>query len=726
MRRRQGDEQARRGPCRRSEVILTLTQHPYNPTPCPLRQGVLFSLDAPDSRGLLSNRYNVRDMTEHQPSPRPDFLTHLEGLRGLAILLILLFHICPEYCANGFLGVDVFLLISGYLLFKGLFRMGDEWSLCQFINKKILRLLPPLLPVLFLAGIASCFVLSPSDAYTSVRTALAALFMYANAHLHAANISYFGQDSAYNLFLHTWYLGVTAQAFLLFALVFTLLRKASPKVKGIAFALIGLLSFAFVCYQALGRFLHPEDSPLALYYLTSARLYEFTWGGACLLWTGFSRKRLADAAGLISLLLIVACAFYPGKNSQLIFPVLAATAVMVSTPGGITAKILNFTPIRWLGKRSYSVFLWHWPLIVLTKYYITTPGVGTYIALFIASCAVGALFFRLTEAPKTNHYVLAGGWTCTLAFLLLSLRTWGFMDIIRPTYKGISLRTARQYHYVTLDDFPDSICYWREGMNEFYLPSGLTGFELTQLGVNGKSPSFLMMGDSHAYAFRDGMDKVASELNLSGYYLPAYVTPFRNRMAAGLNIRFDGTAAADLMSWLKKHPEITHVVLVQYWRLRMKDHLDLPGLELRYDGSPVPKEGNYAAIETALQEFCLNLKMIGKEVILMEEVPSVNNTSLSEHSRALLTGRSYPKERREAAQSTYRLKMERLQNSFAKMEEEGLCHVIHAGENAFVNGVFRTYQNGELLMRDTSHVSPAGARFVAEKSLHEWRKAFDK
>lgn len=656
-----------------------------------------------------------------------NFLPHIEGLRGLAILLILFFHISPEICPNGFLGVDVFLLISGYFLFRGFMKAdGNTWSLCGFIRKKVLRLLPPLIPLLIVASVAGCFLLSPSDLQTSLKTALSALVLSANVYLDGASSGYFGTDSSFNLFLHTWYLGVTAQAFLIFAVIFTLIKKCSAGIKWGVFGIVGLLSFGFVCYQALGRFLHPDESPMPLYYLTSARLYEFAIGGFCLLWGGFSRKWLADAAGCLALLLLIVCSFFPNKNAQLIFIVLPAAAILVTAPGRLGSYLLNTLPLRRLGQYSYSLFLWHWPIIVFTKYYVIEPGIGTYALLLIVSCAVGALCYRLTEKPHCGNLLLWSSWGTCLGLLLVLLRTWGFMDYLHSEHIPLSLRPHKAYSYYSYNDFPDSINYWRRGMDEFYWPTIVKDFEFTRMGRGDVAPSFIMLGDSHAYVFRDGMDKIATDLGISGTYLPAYVTPFWNRMATAKRIQFDESAATDLIQWLGKHKEITHVVLVQLWSLRMKDCVDLPALELHYDGSRVSQENAYAAMETALREFCTKLKEQNKEVILMEEVPFIDDTSFTSHSRALITGHTYPQEKQIVSLGTYTARMARLQHTFAQMEREGLCRVIHAGTCSFENGVFRSYQNGALLLRDLNHVSPEGARYVAEKTLHEWKQAFGK
>ena len=159
---------------------------------------------------------------------QPPFLTHLAGLRGMAILLIIFYHLIPQHIPNGFLGVDVFLVVSGYLLYLNLQNKG--LNAIDFVNRRVLRIFPPLIVTVIVTLPAGVYLMHCTDVCAAAQTGISALFGYSNVELKKSLGNYFAEDSSYHLLVHTWFLSVTIQIYLIFLIGCFLLQKFSRKV----------------------------------------------------------------------------------------------------------------------------------------------------------------------------------------------------------------------------------------------------------------------------------------------------------------------------------------------------------------------------------------------------------------------------------------------------------------------------------------------------------------
>ena len=372
----------------------------------------------------------------------------IEGLRAVAILLVVLAHAGVPRLAGGFVGVDVFFVISGYLITGILVRAAQapRSALVDFYARRLRRLLPALLVVQLVSIALAMLLLAPQEQLTQIAGARAAVLWVSNFQFALSEIDYFGESAENALFLHTWSLSVEEQ----FYLVWPLLIFLAMGVWRRGGSAIGQhrARYALALLAACGLIvplLQTPIAPLQAYYLLPARFWQFALGGLLMLWQMRASARLtltvagarwAVAAGLG---LVGASAFmldgtqpYPGAWA--IAPTLGTAAVLAAgfgRPSGVTA-MLAAAPMQWVGRHSYGWYLWHWPLLLLGRALAPAGmALGTALGLMALALALAVASQRWIEAPirYSAHLARRPGLTIALAmsgmaFGLLAAQAW--------------------------------------------------------------------------------------------------------------------------------------------------------------------------------------------------------------------------------------------------------------------------------------------------------------
>jgi peptidoglycan/LPS O-acetylase OafA/YrhL len=338
-----------------------------------------------------------------------EFRPDLEGLRGVAILLVLLFHAGVPGFDGGFVGVDVFFVLSGFLITGLLLREHERFGridLVAFYARRARRILPAALVVLAATMVLSWFLLAPLDLPRVAGDAVASALFFGNIHFAAGATDYFGTDLAPSPVLHYWSLGVEEQFYLLWpALLILATRSRRPRLAA------GLLLAGVAIVSYLSAFVLTDAAPAWAFYSLPTRAWQLALGG--LLAVGAMRlnglpDRVAVPIGwlglgviLATLLVIVPGTPYPGLAALL--PTLGSAAVILA---GVrrrsVASLLAVPGLRFLGRISYSVYLVHWPILVLPA---ASLAVGeslplpVRVALAALSIVVGWASFRWVEQP---------------------------------------------------------------------------------------------------------------------------------------------------------------------------------------------------------------------------------------------------------------------------------------------------------------------------------------
>lgn len=337
-------------------------------------------------------------------------ITQIQGLRALAALLVTLFH--AKWVSGGFIGVDIFYVISGFLITGLLLREIDRTgtiNFSEFYARRFKRLLPTSFFVLTITAIAS-WLLIPATMRASLGRDVIAASLYVSNYLFAWwQADYQNLDATPSPVIHYWSLAVEEQFYvvwpLLILLFFTFAKRLNKKIiLTYLVAAITISSFIFSIYQT-------ETSPIWAFYSLPTRAWELGLGALLVLLPPIKAKKFV---GLIGFLLIVLSAFifnestaFPGVNAAL--PVLG-TVLLIATINSwppFLNDVANSRLFQWLGEISYPLYLWHWPLLVLPSTYFARPlEIYERLIAIAATILFADLTHRFIEEPYRNKKLL--------------------------------------------------------------------------------------------------------------------------------------------------------------------------------------------------------------------------------------------------------------------------------------------------------------------------------
>lgn len=460
-------------------------------------------------------KQSTRHQTVQRTASAKVFRPDINALRAIAVTSVVAFHAgLTGIIPGGFIGVDVFYVISGFLITGLLLREAQETgrvNLRLFWAKRLRRLMPALALVVAVTLPIALLTLSPLVWADLAKAAIASITYVSNFLFALEATDYFADDLAQSPFLHTWSLGIEEQFYVLWPLLILLAFLVArctklPVRKLLIFVFTGIILVS----MALSALL-TETRPGLAFYLLPTRAWEFAAGGllavlpAGFLARGktFGRALVALGIGLLAggFLMISATDPFPGILAGI--PVLGTLLVIAGGSSSIPS-LLGWRPLQWTGERSYSWYLWHWPVIVLSSAAFQTDSVWLKIAGALASLALAALTFthvenryrwhpRLVASPGLT-FLAAGSAIAVVGVMAMTAAMVAASLTSSPTYA----RFAQARAVVS-----DQICH-RES-------TSAGGHRLCEMGDVDADETIMLIGDSHAGHWKNALSTAASQ-----------------------------------------------------------------------------------------------------------------------------------------------------------------------------------------------------------------------
>lgn len=428
----------------------------------------------------------------------------IDGLRAVAVLPIVLFHAGFASLSGGFIGVDIFFVISGFLITSIILREMDAglFSIATFYKRRIVRIFPALFVMLAVALVMGCVLLLPAEIRSLGYSAAAAVGFVSNIYFWET-ADYFASAAELKPLLHTWSLGVEEQFYLLYPLLIILVYRCGhqSRLRTILFVLT-LLSFAASLFLA---FRFPDMG----FYLLPSRAWELGVGALVALgaFPQVQSSKALDALAVIGLTLIILGlalidAQKPFPAPWALLPCVGTALLLAYGKTALTNGLLSTPLMRWIGAISYSLYLWHWPIISFYRlqYGLTLTMVDT-IGLLTACFVVGACSYKFVEQPFLNQFrsgpplrVIGVGVTVLASGVLVSLGVVANADHWR-TFPPEVRHVANFVNYRELDQYPYQ---FRRG--ECFFGVKETGRFSNEkcLPISPSKPNMVVLGDSHA------------------------------------------------------------------------------------------------------------------------------------------------------------------------------------------------------------------------------------
>ncbi len=644
-----------------------------------------------------------------------DYRPDIDGLRTVAVGLVVIYHVGFLGLSGGYIGVDVFFVISGFLITRLIVKeiAAGDFSFGQFYMRRLRRLAPSLLAVLALTLVGGYFILSPEHMKELGASTIATVFSASNIHFWMLS-GYFDTESIYKPLLHTWSLGVEEQFYLLWPvlLLVTMTRLGGRRAIAPIAILLGLASL--VAAEAL-----LSGEPSAVFFLTPFRLYEFAVGAAiAVLPPGRAGLRgpIGQGASIAGIGMILLAGFVLTEESRFpgvaaLLPSLGAGLVIAAGPGPVVNRLLAQGPVRYLGQTSYSVYLVHWPLVVFATYLMGQPeGVAPKLVLLALSFALGAIFYHVVEQPfrvRRGDRPRVGGrallWTTACTALVVSLvaadalRRDGYEWRIPRELRTLSTQIKTGGKARTTAIRQDTCHFKKDRVDSF-------AADFSSCVPKSFDSAVVILGDSHAADLWAAMDQIYDDL------------PVIQLTGAGCNLSRPLTEECAVFydfaeDWLRRQgPAIEAVIYSQRGNAFFET-------DIEREVEPSFREDGEMLLTRQMRRF-LNpdrpMFVIGPRIEFHPRIRVVANTSAN---TTIFADRM-----RRGERTVMRVLDERLAQAF---EGSGMIYLSTINALCGAENCPYLLDDGRPLIVDYGHYSPAGARFVVDRLVNAYPELHD-
>ena len=556
------------------------------------------------------------------PTHRPD----LDGLRAIAVLLVVAHHAVPGWLPGGYLGVDLFFVLSGYLISQIVWRSLDEgnFRLSAFYRRRVQRIFPALLLVIAATLALGAWLLWPGEYRALGEQAAAASVFLLNLDLARAT-GYFDTAAQLKPLLHLWSLGIEEQFYLVWPLLLLGLHRLRMRVLPVV-AGLALVSLAVMLLSA-------RLEAAATFFLPQARAWELLAGAWAAAMPQHYRRGGAVQAAL-GLAFLAASAAWIGPQQAtsvlVLVPVLGTMALLLAAPDNpVSRRLLANPPMVGLGLISYPLYLWHWPLLSLATVAASGPPAPAMRgALVLASLLLATLTWTLLERRIRPARSVAVPW-----ILVGLMATTGLCGLLIVRQDGLPARTAALNPLISQFDW--DVPRWTWSASAALCQSRTPTVRGIQAYCNQNLPTppeVALLGDSHALALYPGLSARFAAAGQSLLLLGASAcAPF-----LGLDIRWavDTKACSAVMDGaldlVMRSPSI-HTVLLAH-----RGPFYIEGLPTAFElarepqtrirlvrGQGLPATDNLDAYRQSMGATLTALQRAGKRVILVIDSPEI-------------------------------------------------------------------------------------------------------
>jgi peptidoglycan/LPS O-acetylase OafA/YrhL len=645
----------------------------------------------------------------------------IDGLRGIAVLSVVLYHAGVPFLRGGYVGVDVFFVISGYLISALIYRdlLQGTFSLRSFYERRAKRILPALLTVVSIFICLGTMLLAPRELEVLCAQSISTLTSTSNLFFWMRT-SYFAPHAELKPMLMTWSLGVEEQFYLLFPLLLGWIWAFGRRRVLLSLAALSLISFAMSVFQA-------SFYPSASFFLLTSRWWELGLGtilgiyeashnekagGRFAVW----RREIFGALGILGVLagafLYSSTTVFPGTAALL--PVVASLMLLSADGSWVNRNVLSMKILVGVGLISYSLYLWHWPILSLAQYCsgdALAPLPTGFLIAFAFVAATFSYFFveqpfrRMPRTSRTlRRYALASALCSIPAFFLLGGRGL-------PSRYPVASRIEQEAHSPSI-----AACTAQDGQSS-PLTSGGCSFAKDH-------PTIAIMGDSHAASLNRYLQ---SALQLRGWSVAQFTKtscPQLGLVAPGSSerencVKFNQKSLADVLN----DPNIKTIVLAGYWMTQFPPFTE----HGRYvaegqQASALSIEDSWGNLEAGLDDVVSRLGRSGKRVFIVIDSPSLGfNPLLVTLSDAIAPRRALEKLLWKNDSSGLIPHLEepnnkRLEALLRQVAAKHHSDIIDLYGTLCAQSTCRYALDGEPLFEDPHHLTRLGAEFAIGES----------
>ncbi len=610
-------------------------------------------------------------------SYRPD----IDGLRALAVLPVLLFH-AKLGCPGGFVGVDVFFVISGYLISALILRElhAETFNIVTFWERRVRRILPALTVVVLATFFAGWLIYLPQDFESVGKSIVAQAMLVSNFFFYLQPDGYFDAGIDTKPLLHTWSLAVEEQFYLFFPLLLMVLARTKKLSQLKTICIVGLGSFALSIYGSYAN-------TSATFYLLPTRAWELLVGAFLAMMHGrFPGNQLTrESTGLVGLALVCFPMFLYHEGTR--FPGLAAVPPCVGaaliiysseSERSFVGRLLAFKPIVFVGLISYSLYLWHWPVLVFSHYLAGDQKWPFRVALLVVGTVLAAISWKFIETPFRKRHIfrrrshLFGFAAVAIAALLILGFTVDYGDGFPSRFSENALRYAsgRNDHA------------FRKGISLEQARAG--DFVELGSGTADQQISVLIWGDSHAMGVTPVIDDLCRQFSRRGIQVAQHGIPPVLQATASNPVDLPSFGDSVLSFVIER--KITNVIITGHWKF--------------YAKSDSFKSKLVSTVNTFMAS--------GVRVYLLKDVPDQGFDV--PRVAALVSKYGGDLDRLGISREKHAKANSQLEQTFEKISQMGATLLDPAEYFLNSNGLYGAVRNNTALYTDGNHLTVAGAR----------------